>query len=81
MSIDFKRASFRNGVPILNLQSRSRSRLKTVPEKSVIDFDPEIDQRFSDQNRSAIEKQFQDHKYRRNTKSDPDFRTKIDQRF
>jgi len=36
----------------LKLQSRSRS--KTVPEKSVIDFDPEIDQRFSDQNRSAF---------------------------
>jgi hypothetical protein len=30
------------------------SRSKTGPEKSVIDFDPEIDQRFSDQNRSAF---------------------------
>jgi hypothetical protein len=50
----FSGTSFRNRIPILNLQSRSRSRSKTVPEKPVIDFDPEIDQRFSDQNRLAF---------------------------
>jgi hypothetical protein len=44
----------RDRFPILKSQSRSRSRSKIVPEKSVIDFDPEIDQRFSDQNRSAF---------------------------
>jgi len=38
----------------LKLQSRSGSRLKTVPEKSMIDFQIEIDPRFPDQNRSAI---------------------------
>jgi len=37
---------FSNRIPILKLQSQSRSRLKTNPEKSVIDFDLEIDQRF-----------------------------------
>jgi hypothetical protein len=36
------------------LQSRSQSRSKTIPEKSAIDFDPAIDPRFSDQNRSAF---------------------------
>jgi hypothetical protein len=55
--------------------------MKTIPEKPVIDFDPEIDQRFAFSNRSAIEKQDHDNNHRRNAKSDPDFRTKIDQRF
>jgi hypothetical protein len=36
----------KNRIAILKLQSRSLSRSKTVPEKSLIDFDPEIDQRF-----------------------------------
>jgi len=49
--------------------------------KSISDFKIKIDLRFSYTNRSTIEKQFLDHKYRRNAKSDPDFRTKIDQRF
>ena len=43
--------------------------------------DPEIDQRFSFSNRSAIEKRLSDKKYRRKEKSDPDFRTKINPRF
>jgi squalene cyclase len=50
----FSGTPFPNRFPISKQQSRSRSRSKTVPEKSVIDFDPEIDQRFSDQNRSAF---------------------------
>jgi len=33
-------------------QSRSRSRSKTIPENSVIDFHFNFDQRFPDQNRS-----------------------------
>ena len=43
---DFKRPSFRNRILILKIQSRSRSRSKTVPEKSVTDFHFKIDQRF-----------------------------------
>jgi len=49
--------------------------------KSIGDFEIEIDLRFSFANRSALEKPFPDEKYRENAKSDPDFRTKLDQRF
>ena len=54
ISIDFKRASFTNRIPILKLQSRSRSRSKTFPEKSVIDFHFTIGSWFSCENQSAI---------------------------
>jgi hypothetical protein len=40
-----------------------------------------IDQRISFSNRSPIEKQFTDLKYRRDTKPDPEFPVKIDLRF
>jgi len=45
------RFSFQIRSSIFKSQSRSRSRSKTVPEKSVIDFHFKIDQRFPDQNR------------------------------
>jgi hypothetical protein len=43
-------------IPILifKFQSQPHPRSKTVPEKSLIDFDPEIDQRFQDLYRSAF---------------------------
>jgi len=46
-------AWMKNRNPVFKSQTRSRSRLKTVPEKSVIDFHSGIDPRFWDQNRSA----------------------------
>jgi len=48
------RFTFSNRSAILKLQSRSRSRLKTVPEKPQIDFHLRIAPRFPDQNRSAV---------------------------
>jgi hypothetical protein len=38
---------FSNRSAILHFQSRSRSRSKTIPENSLIDFQIEIDQRFT----------------------------------
>jgi len=45
---------FSNRSAISRSKSRSRSRSKTVPEKSMIDFQIEIDLRFPDQNRIPI---------------------------
>jgi len=42
---------FFNRTLIAKFSSRSRSRSKTNPEKSVIDFHFKIDPRFADQNR------------------------------
>jgi hypothetical protein len=49
-----KNPGFRNRIAMLKFSSRSRSRLKTVPEKSIRDFHFAIDLRFCDRNRSAI---------------------------
>jgi hypothetical protein len=50
----FYRATFSNRSAILKLQSRSRSRSKRIPEKSISDFDLKIDKRFSFRSRVPV---------------------------
>lgn len=49
--VDRSHFPFPDRDPVFHVQSRSRLRSKTVPEKSMIDFQNKIDRRFPDQNR------------------------------